>query len=517
MSARRAWGAGAAALGIATVALYVARGSLDKAHVALVFLLVVLGGSAAGGRTVGVTLALVSFLLFDLLFLPPYNTLVVADARDWLVLVVFLVTGIVAAQLLARAQREASRVLARTREIDWLATLGADTLSAPRADDALTAIARVLSETLGVAQCHVIPRADRPALATPLGGASPELVQWVSTEGRAAWRLDDGTTRTERASSHASASSVDAASPTAAAERADLSHGPRVHEALYPLRVRGEVVGVLRLADPNGIVLDPTRQRYLDALAHYAALGVERRRLEREAAEAAMLRETDRVKDAMLAAASHDLRTPLTTIRGLAHDLAVEGDERGVVIEDEAQRLNALVSDLLDLSRINAGGVPVDVVLNTADDAMGATLQRIGGAVGGREIRAAIDPADPLLVGRFDLTHSVRILSNLLENALKYAPHDAPIDFTVHRDGAWLAFRVSDRGPGVPLSERERIFRPFYRAPHAPPDVTGAGLGLAIARGLAEAQGGQLTVADRDGGGAVFTFRVPAAELPTTE
>jgi two-component system sensor histidine kinase KdpD len=487
----RAWLWGALALALVTALLYSVRDSLDKAHVALGFLLVVLGGSAAGGRTVGIVLAFASFLLFDVLFLPPYNTLVVSDPLDWLVLVAYLVTGIVAAQLLARAQREAARAQQRAAEVDRLAALGADTLSAPRAEDALSAIARVIRETLGVAVCEVVPQPVAEGEA---------LVQWVAGEGRAAWRLDDGTTRTAREG--------------AVGLETDAPAAPRVREALYPLRVRNSVVGVLRVADPRGVALDPTRQRYLDALAHYAALGVERLRLAGEAEHAAALREADRVKDALLAAVSHDLRTPLTTIRGLAHDIANDGDERGIVIVDESLRLNALVSDLLDLSRLNAGGVPLDVALNTADDLMGAALQRVAGQLGQREIRASIDPADPLLVGRFDLAHSLRIIGNLLENALKYAPPDAPIDFTVRRDGAWLAFDVADRGPGVPSAEQDRIFQPFYRAADAPADVTGVGLGLAIARGLAEAQGGTLTVHERVGGGSVFRLRVPSADLP---
>jgi two-component system sensor histidine kinase KdpD len=489
----RAWIGGALALALVTALLYSVREALDKAHVALMFLLVVLGGSAAGGRTVGIVLALASFFLFDVLFLPPYNTVVVSDPLDWLVLVAYLVTSIVAAQLLARAQREAARAQQRAAEVDRLAALGADTLSAPRAEDALSAIARVIRETLGVSVCEV--------LSQPVA-THEALVQWVAQEGRAAWRLDDGTTRTAREG----ALGLDIDAPAA----------PRIREALYPLRVRDAVVGVLRLADVRGVALDPTRQRYLDALAHYAALGVERLRLAGEAEHAAALREADRIKDALLAAVSHDLRTPLTTIRGLAHDIATDGDERGVVIEDESMRLNTLVSDLLDLSRLNAGGVPLDVALNTADDLMGAALQRVSGQLGGRDLRASIDPADPLLVGRFDLGHSLRIVGNLLENALKYAPADAPIDFTVRRDGAWLAFEVADRGPGVSAAERDRIFQPFYRAPDAPADVTGVGLGLAIARGLAEAQGGSLTVHERPGGGSVFCLRVPSADLPVS-
>ncbi|HEY0930272.1 MAG TPA: DUF4118 domain-containing protein [Gemmatimonas sp.] len=360
-SRRTAWALSIVALLVATLALHLVRDALDKAHVALVLLLVVLGGSAAGGRLLGVVLALAGFVVFDVFFLPPFNTLVVADPLDWLVLVVFLATGVVAAQLLTRAQREADQARRRAEEIA-----------------ALTAQAQT------------------------------------------------------------------------------------------------------------------------------------------DAAHAAALREADQLKDALLATVSHDLRTPLTTIRGLAHDIVRDGDERALAIEEEVERLNRLVTDLLDLSRLKAGGVPLSLALNTADELMGATLQRVSGAATGREIRASLDPNEPLLVGTFDLTHSVRILGNLLENALKYAPVDAPIDFTVVREGPMLAFRVADRGPGIAPDERERIFTPFHRAASARPDVGSVGLGLAIARGLADAQGGSLGVTPRDGGGSVFTLHLPAADLIDT-
>jgi two-component system, OmpR family, sensor histidine kinase KdpD len=494
----RSWVAGLSGLAAATLSLYAVRASLDKAHVVIVLLLVVLLGSAAGGRLLGLVLAVGGFLVFDFWFLPPYNTFVVADPLDWLVLLAFLATGVVAAQLLARAQREAARANRRALEVDRLAALGSETLSVARADEALLAITRVMTSTLGVAQCHLFPVPSpqgQIADAIPAGAQSDDLAIWVAAHGRTAWTLMDGTARTE-------------------APEGAPSNVPALARALYvPLRVRERTVGVLYLADEAGVSLDPTRQRYLDALAHYAALGLERLRLTGEAEHAEALREADRLKDALMATVSHDLRTPLTTIRGLAHDIAREGDERAYVIEDEVIRLNALVTDLLDMSRLNAGGIPLNLAYNTADELMGAALQMVGGAAAEREIRASIDPAEPLLVGRFDLAHSVRILGNLLDNAIKYSPIDQPVDFTVKRDGLMLVFDVSDRGRGVPESERERIFAPFHRGPTERPDVGGTGLGLAIAKGLAEAQQGTVTCTAREGGGTVFTLRLPAADL----
>lgn len=347
------WAATALALALLTVGMLGVRDELDKAHIALALLLVVLGASAAGGRSLGLVTAGAGFLVFNYFFLPPFYTLVIADPLDWFVLAVFLLTGIVAAQLLFRAQSEADRA-----------------------------------------------------------------------------------------------------------------------------------------------------QRHAE----------EARRLGLEAAQAEALREADRLKDALLATVSHDIRTPLTTIRALAQEIGGAGDERGLVIAEEVDRLNRFVADLLDLSQVRAGALLVQAEINAAEDLMGAALQRVSGLARGRDLRASLDPSDPILLGRFDFSHALRVLGNLLENALKYAPGDAPVEFTVRREGRWLRFDVSDRGPGVPEASRARIFEPFLRSSDAR-GPAGAGLGLAIARGLADAMGGSVSHAPREGGGSIFTLRLPAAEV----
>jgi two-component system sensor histidine kinase KdpD len=233
----------------------------------------------------------------------------------------------------------------------------------------------------------------------------------------------------------------------------------------------------------------------------------ERARREADAARAA------RVREAMLASVSHDLRTPLTTIKALAHDLAAGGDERAETIEEEADRLTILVDDLLDLSRMNSGVAALALEPNEAEDLLGAALQQVGGMANGRPINVKLDEGEPLLFGRFDFTQTLRVLVNLIENALKYSPPDTPVDVSVKREGQWLSFGVADRGPGVDSAQSERIFEPFYRPPGVAPDVKGAGLGLSIARALAVAQGGSLRYEKRDGGGSVFLLRVPAIDI----
>jgi two-component system sensor histidine kinase KdpD len=325
------------------------------------------------------------------------------------------------------------------------------------------------------------------------------IVEWVAETGRAVVERTDGGIRT---------------APDGAA-RADLADVDltNARTLLLPLRVHGHTVGVLRLAHAGALPLDAPRRRFLEALSYYAALGVERVGLVADAENAEALRRADEMKNALLASVSHDLRTPLTTITALAHDIAVEGDDRAVTIQEEAGRLNRLVADLLDLSRLAGGALNLAPEIEAADDLVGAALQRVSGTLNGHELNVTLDPADPLLLGRFDFVHSLRILVNLLENALKYSPADSPVELLVKRDDDSLQFVVADRGPGIAPEERERIFEPFYRPATSAPDTGSAGLGLSIAQRLAAAQGGSVRYEPRENGGSLFILRLPAADL----
>src|SRR5437667_410530 len=194
----------------------------------------------------------------------------------------------------------------------------------------------------------------------------------------------------------------------------------------------------------------------------------------------------------------------------LAQEGALRGDRNALAIEEQADRLGHLVADLLDLSRLKGGAMPVHLELNTAEDLVGAAMRQMAGLLKDRRVETSVDFTEPALAGRFDFVQSLRILSNLLGNAVRYTPPASPIELSVHRDGAALVFVVADHGPGIPVPERDRIFEPFYRPAGAPADGGGAGLGLAIARRLAELQSGTLEYAARPGGGSRFVLRLPA-------
>jgi two-component system sensor histidine kinase KdpD len=288
---------------------------------------------------------------------------------------------------------------------------------------------------------------------------------------------------------------------------------------LIPLRVRESVVGVLVLGDDAGVRASEDAARLAAPLAYYAALVVERSRLAGKAARAEQLQQEGRLKDALLASVSHDLRTPLTTIKALASEIRREGDDRAATIETEADRLNRMVADLLDISRARAGVLPVRIELNTAEELMGSALQQLAGIEGADRIHVQLEHKDVIAVGRFDFVLALRALVNLLDNALKYSRADSPVELHVRSDASFLYFDVEDRGPGVPPGEADRIFEPFYRrSPSADSGARGqgAGLGLAIAKSLAEAQNGTVTFTPRvNGGGSRFTLALPTGKAPT--
>ena len=491
------------------------RGSLDQTQVALVYLLIVLGASADGGRALGGTVAVLCFALIDYFFQAPFDTLAVGKGLDWVVLFAFLVTAMVATNLLARAQSEAAEAERRTDEAQGLARLGAETLRHASPGEALVAIAALVRQTLGVAECTVrawepqsgmdatVFRATRNAThADAATGTGPPLVDVavlaaVAERGEARAVRADGT-RTWLPNV-----------PLDAIEPALVEH---VTALVLPLRVERRTIGVLAVADAQPMALPAEQRRFLTALVYYAVVAIERRDLMAAAVHAAAVQEAARLKDMVLASVSHDLRTPLTTIKALAHSAAAEGYAAGTVIEEQADRLARLVNDVLELSRLRSHDLPLDPQVNAAEDLIGAAVRQAHGILRGRTIVPALDLTTAALVGRFDFVHALRVLGNLIENALRYTPSGGMVEVSAWSDEEWLAIDVADRGPGVAPAERESIFEPFYRAPGAAPDAGRAGLGLAIARQLAIAQGGMLSYAPRRGGGSVFTLRLPGAE-----
>ena len=502
------WLAWCGLLLLATTLLVREREAIDLAYAVLTMILIVLGGSVAGGRALGFTLALASFVLIDYYFQQPFDLFSVNKPHDAVVLLAFLATAGVATDLLTRARQEAAAARQRANEVESLSRLGAATLRHAHPEAALDALADLVRETIGAAACSIFRGTtahDVVMVTRSVGDRTPAFDP----------QLEQGAARR----------AIDGAVPvTLAVDGRDDAHDPaRFADAdappltaivlALPLSANERTIGALVVRGVPALMLDAARRRFVAALSYYATLGLERARLFDEAAHAGALREANRAKDEILASVSHDLRTPLTTIKVLAQGAESRGEPSAPAIVEQADRLARMVRDLLELSRIRAGSSVVNPELNTAEDLVGAALRQAQGILDGRTVVPHVDLDSPVLVGTFDFVHTLRILGNLIENALRYTPPGGVVDLRAWREGADLVFVVADRGSGVPQSEEARIFDVFYRPAGATPDSGHAGLGLSIARTLAELQGGALSYGVRKGGGSEFTLRLPAADV----
>ncbi|MDQ6612756.1 MAG: DUF4118 domain-containing protein [Gemmatimonadota bacterium] len=504
----RRWIFWLALLALATAAFRSLRGYLGEVHVSLLYLLLVLVGSSRGGRALGLTLAALCVGFIDYYFQAPYDTLSVGIGLDWVTLFAFLATATLSTNMLVRAQNEAAEAKQRTEEAKSLSVMGAETLRAASPEDSLATIVVLIQRTLAVAYCSLRPwvagRGIADASYDATNGSTAELpLSAVPILALTA----------ERGVPHGVCANGESTVLTLGNDGVSLLLRGDVRVLSMPLRVGQSIVGVLALADSQPLHFDAAQSRFLTALAYYAAVAIERQQLAVASAHAAALREANRLKDIVLASVSHDLRTPLTTIKALAQTGAMQGSALGSAIEAQADLLSRLVNDLLDISRLRAHELPMDLQINTAEDLIGAVVRQAHGILDGKRLQVSLDYSAAALLGRFDFVHALRSLGNLVENALRYTPAAGVVDIGATADAEWLSIRVGDRGPGVPAGEREAIFELFYRPECAPPDVGRAGMGLAIAVQLARAQGGDVEYEPRAGGGSVFTLRLQLATI----
>ena len=274
------------------------------------------------------------------------------------------------------------------------------------------------------------------------------------------------------------------------------------------------MIGIDR--DEPGPLLTPDERRLLDALADQAAVAIERVSLARGLAEARVLAETERLRAALLTSISHDLRTPLASILGAVSSLRsfpqrytpAEREELLATLQDEAERLNRFVSNLLDMTRLESGAIELKLELIDVAEIVGAALQRAGNVLAGHRVEVNIEPSLPML--RLDAVLFEQVLFNLLDNAAKYSPSGSRIDIRATRDGELVEIEVVDEGLGIPPADLERVFDKFYRVQAQDRRRAGTGLGLAICRGFVEALGGWIVARNRrDRSGAVLTIRMP--------
>jgi two-component system sensor histidine kinase KdpD len=282
-----------------------------------------------------------------------------------------------------------------------------------------------------------------------------------------------------------------------------------------PMRTRG--VLVIRLESGRALAL-PEQRKQLDTFGALAAIALERVHYVEVAREAEVSMESERLRNSLLAALSHDLRTPLTALVGLSESLALSTPalappqlELAVVLRDEAVRMSRLVANLLDMARMQAGRVVLNLQWQTVEEVVGSALRVSSRQLAGRTIETRLASALPLV--RYDAVLIERVLCNLLENAAKYTPPGARVTVdAATRDGK-LAVTVQDNGPGLPLGREEAIFEKFTRGERESP-IAGVGLGLAICRAIMQAHGGAITAHAAPGGGAAFVFTLALGAPP---
>jgi two-component system sensor histidine kinase KdpD len=276
-------------------------------------------------------------------------------------------------------------------------------------------------------------------------------------------------------------------------------------------------VGVLGVWPAEaGRYLTPEQRRLLEAFASLAAVAIERVQLVEAAGQVQILEATEKLQSALLNSISHDLRTPLVSITGALstlqeRDVPLDEEARAILLDtaaEEAGRLNRLVGNLLDMTRLEAGAIRVKPEPRDVQDAIGAALRQMSERLDDRPVEVDIPAALPLVPMDFVLV--VHVLVNLIDNAIKYSPPNSPIRICTQNLKVEVAIEVADEGIGIPEEDLERVFQKFYRV-QRPDNVTGTGLGLSISRGLVEAHGGRIWAADRPGGGTIVTVALPLA------
>src|SRR5437763_2219657 len=391
----------------------------------VIYVFAVLPIAVVWGLGFAIAASISSMLAFNWFFLPPEHTLQLRDGANWLALAVYLVTAVVVSALAARGRRRRDDAEQRRREADVLAEAAGDLLRGAALGVALDKLAELSAHVLHAEGARI---ALGEAEARP--GERPVL----------------------------------------------LAVGLRPVATIF--------------VDAGEELDDAVAKRFLPALAALLAVAADRAALTAEALEAETLRRTDALKTALLRAVSHDLRSPLTAIRASADALAsselrldpADFDTLVAAIREEAARLDRVVGNLLDFSRLEAGAVETHLELWSVDELV---AQAIDGVPGGERIIVELDPEAPPV--RVDAAQIERVLANLIENALKFSAPGTPVVVRAEHGATELRIHVVDRGPGVSAAERDSIFQPFRRG-----GGVGSGLGLAIARGFAEAHGGRL-------------------------
>ncbi|UEM20908.1 sensor histidine kinase KdpD [Skermanella mucosa] len=469
---------------------------LDLPNISLIYLMAVLLVAIRHGLGPSIAVSVASFMAYNFFFTDPLFTFDIADTRNILTVVFFLVTAFITSNLAARvrAQVEATRLSARRTAnlYDFSSRIAA----AADQDDVLWAVVHHVASTLRGRSLVLLPEDGRLAVRA---GFPPED------------RLDD---KARAAADWAWANAQPAGRGSATLPTSDW--------LFLPLKTGRGPVGVLGVQiEAAGRLLSPEESRLLDTLADQAALAIERTNLVADIEHARLATETERLRSALLSSLSHDLRTPLVSILGAASSLvSYEGtlnpadrQELAQTIQEEAERLNRFVQNLLDMTRLGSGQLRPRTDWVDLHDIVASAIERAKKLLRRRTVKVEIDPLVPLL--RLDPMLMEQVVFNLIDNACKYSPPGTPVTVWAVARGDQAIVEVCDQGPGIAPEDRERIFDMLYRVEDGDSRTAGTGLGLAICRGIVEAHGGRISAQPGlNGAGTCIVMRLPTAPPP---
>ena len=458
---------------------------VNSTTVALSFLLVVLFAAAAHGVGPGILASVAGMICFNFFFLPPVGTLTIHDPQNWVALFAFLVTAITASQLSSAARKRAREAEESHEQVWKLYQLSRAIIITPDPETAVATISKQVRETFNIGNCEVCVPDEGGSLHRTASESDPDQIK--SSEALMQEVFQSGSMRVDPG-----------------------------QDAIYaPLKVGVRVTGVMVLTS------SALKGGTIEAISGLVALALERARFLKELSRTEVLRQSDQLKSALLASVSHDLRTPLTSMRAAVDNLldkSLDWDREAlrefhVIISEEVSRLTRLVQNLLEMARIEAGELHPVKEWSSVPEMIDTVLDRCAATLANHRVRVELTEGLPLV--KIDARLLASALANLLENAAQYSEAHSAVVVRGEIDANTLTMSIRDEGPGILAQDLPRVFDKFYRgSSRSASRREGTGMGLAIARGIVEAQGGKIWVESRSGSGSTFFFSVPV-ELMT--